>query len=270
MVIDSINDKNTGSIEIAELELNGNSVVDNTVMSQLNGTVSAQFESPVATENYQNLIDNNSTTKYLLGGRHHFWIEYEVPEPIKLKLYSLTSANDYPERDPAAWNLYASKDGEHWSCIDSVVSNLFLYRYETQYFPCKPEDTYRFFMLEVLESNASEMTQLAEWQLFNEELVSALVTPERNNAYITNFPNPFKYQTTVSCTVPDGINMVQMNIYSSTGVLIDSNTYQVKPGTNQFVWTNSKKISGLFLYNISMFSQGRIVQQQKQKFLIIK
>lgn len=270
LVIDSINDKNTGSIEIAELELNGNSVVANTVMSELNGTVSAQFESPVATENYQNLIDNNSTTKYLLGGRHHFWIEYEVPEPIKLKLYSLTSANDYPERDPAAWNLYASKDGEHWSCIDSVVSNLFIYRYETQYFPCKPEDTYRFFMLEVLESNASEMTQLAEWQLFNEELVSALVTPERNNAYITNFPNPFKYQTTVSCTVPDGINMVQMNIYSSTGVLIDSNTYQVKPGTNQFVWTNSKKISGLFLYNISMFSQGRIVQQQKQKFLIIK
>lgn len=39
------------------------------------------------------------------------WICCEVPEPVKVNMYSLTSGNDNEGRDPRSWVLEASNDG---------------------------------------------------------------------------------------------------------------------------------------------------------------
>ncbi|MDD3079943.1 MAG: glycoside hydrolase family 76 protein [Paludibacter sp.] len=271
LIIDSVADRDTDKVEIAELELHGNSISSTSVTSGSEGSLSAQFESSVDNENYPNLIDNSPTTKYLLAGRHHFWVQYEVSEPIILQQYSLTSANDYPERDPVAWNLYASNDGESWILLDSVYGISFLYRFETEYFPCVSAKEYRFFKLEVLESKASEMTQFAEWQLFASESGSGVYVPYENKNYLlANYPNPFTDKTNIVCTVPAGTGSIHLKVYTTTGILVDSQLWPAQAGKNRLVWTNSHALSGIFFYTVSAFSSGKIIQQQTGKLMIEK
>jgi len=50
--------------------------------------------------------------------------------------YTITSANDAPERDPANWALLGSNDGgATWATLDTQINQVFTDRYETRAFP---------------------------------------------------------------------------------------------------------------------------------------
>ena len=55
-------------------------------------------------ETDQQLIDGDVTTKWL-AFEPTAWIELRLSEPEAVVKYALTSANDYPERDPRDWTL---------------------------------------------------------------------------------------------------------------------------------------------------------------------
>lgn len=61
--------------------------------------------------------------------------------------YSITSANDFPERDPKDWRLLGSSNkGKSWTLIDTRTNQLFVDRFETRLFTVTNRmgfDTYR-------------------------------------------------------------------------------------------------------------------------------
>ncbi|MCC2594261.1 glycoside hydrolase N-terminal domain-containing protein [Tessaracoccus sp. OS52] len=65
--------------------------------------------------------DDHAGTKWCLSSPppEVLWIA-TLPEPQVLKGYSLTSANDAPERDPRRWRFEGSNDGETWETLDQV------------------------------------------------------------------------------------------------------------------------------------------------------
>jgi hypothetical protein len=67
---------------------------------------------------YFNLIDKDKTTKYLASYRKTFWAEYQSARPAKLFAYSVSAANDAPNRDPKSWTLYGSNNNSSWIAID--------------------------------------------------------------------------------------------------------------------------------------------------------
>src|SRR5699024_12223212 len=57
----------------------------------------------------------SADTKWCIIGppSHVFW-QAELPADAVVTSYSITSANDVPERDPQDWTLQGSQDGEAW------------------------------------------------------------------------------------------------------------------------------------------------------------
>jgi signal transduction histidine kinase/CheY-like chemotaxis protein len=82
------------------------------------------------------------------------------------KQYSITSANDFPDRDPRDWRLLGSTNlGKTWVALDFQTNQIFQERFETKTFPIASAPDCNAFRLEVLRvrdlASANSM-QLAE------------------------------------------------------------------------------------------------------------
>ncbi len=73
-----------------------------------------------APESFGSVNDGDPKTKWCVPKENIKGLIWQVDagKPTLLKSYSLTSANDAPERDPIAWTVEGSKDGEKWQTVD--------------------------------------------------------------------------------------------------------------------------------------------------------
>ena len=74
-------------------------------------------------------VDGDVATKWLdfradsnapATRRASVWLQFKFAKPVKLSGYRWYTANDFVERDPAAWRLLGSNDGTNWIVIDKV------------------------------------------------------------------------------------------------------------------------------------------------------
>ncbi|EOE6855359.1 glycoside hydrolase N-terminal domain-containing protein [Cronobacter sakazakii] len=69
-------------------------------------------------------VDGLSETKWCVSQPQPSIIwQAKLPDPTCITYYSLTSANDVPERDPTQWTFSASQDGNTWTELDSQDLN---------------------------------------------------------------------------------------------------------------------------------------------------
>jgi hypothetical protein len=143
-------------------------------ITDLGGTISAQYESGSPTgEEYTNLIDNNVRTKYLTFHASG-WIQYQANALYNVTGYTITSANDYPERDPLNWTLQGSNDGSNWTTIDSRSGEDFTDRFQTRTFSFSNSGAYSYYRFN-MSNHSGTILQLGEIELFG-TLVSSLIT----------------------------------------------------------------------------------------------
>ena len=99
------------------------------------------------------------------------WLQYQYPGGLERVItnYTITSANDAPERDPADWALLGSNDGgATWTTLDTQNNQAFADRYETRAFPIATPAAYNIYRLRidsVAEPSIAVAVQLAEIQL---------------------------------------------------------------------------------------------------------
>jgi hypothetical protein len=72
-----------------------------------------------AGEGVENAFDGNPGTKYLNLGGAGAGVIAKLGEPITLSGLRLTTANDTPDRDPVAYELYGSIDGTTWNFMSA-------------------------------------------------------------------------------------------------------------------------------------------------------
>jgi hypothetical protein len=134
-------------------------------ITNLGGTISAQYQtgSPSG-EEYTKLIDNNVNTKYLTFHASG-WIQYQAPSSYVATSYSITSANDFPERDPLSWTLQGSNDGTTWTTIDSRSNEDFPNRFQTRRFSFNNSTAYTYYRFN-MNNNSGTILQVAEIELF--------------------------------------------------------------------------------------------------------
>ncbi|CAM5567178.1 discoidin domain-containing protein [Streptomyces fumanus] len=130
------------------------------------GAISAQYEGGSSAEAHTALIDNDTATKYLT---HHptGWVQYRSPAPAAVDRYTITSANDAPDRDPSDWTLQGSMNGTDWSVLDTRVGQTFASRHQTRGFPVANSTAYPYYRLVVSRNGGSPALQMAEWQLWS-------------------------------------------------------------------------------------------------------
>ncbi|MFS8198445.1 alpha-1,2-mannosidase [Streptomyces sp. CWNU-52B] len=106
---------------------------------------------------------------------HSKWLAHEQdPElsftfdlPVTVSAYSLTSANDAPDRDPAVWVLEGSSDGRAWTQLDSREGEVFHGRYQTKEFVLARSEAHRHYRLRIATNRGADETQLNAVRFFD-------------------------------------------------------------------------------------------------------
>jgi alpha-mannosidase len=161
------------------------------------GTITAQGENTGSSEGAAQAIDNSTTTKWLDFANANpstraSWLQYQYAGGKRyiISSYTLTSANDFPARDPYNWRLRGSNDGgTTWTTLDTRSGVVFASRYQKQTFSIAspaPYNVYRLAIDQVDDPTTANSVQLAEWELIGSPqpvTVAGVSSPLANGAY---------------------------------------------------------------------------------------
>lgn len=120
---------------------------------------------PTAIEAAEFAFDGNRETKFFLNNFNGVWLQFELEEPAVAGAYTLTSANDLPQRDPIDWNVQGSQDGENWTTLDSKSGQIFEERFQLKVFRIRNEVAYKFYRLNVTRIRSGSDFQIADWTM---------------------------------------------------------------------------------------------------------
>ncbi|MBW4079873.1 discoidin domain-containing protein [Paenibacillus sp. S150] len=132
------------------------------------GTVSALYTDSPAGEEAAKAFDNSNKTKYYTPHGTNVWLQYRFANGSEFAInrYKLTSANDYPERDPQSWTLHGSNDGANWTTVDTRSNQTFDARYQVKEYKFSNTAAYEYYRLNMTSRNGTSL-QIAEIELYD-------------------------------------------------------------------------------------------------------
>jgi probable HAF family extracellular repeat protein len=148
---------------------------DTDTTDDLKGTISARGENGSG-EGMAKAFDNQAGTKWLDFSPQGSWIQYAYAAGIsgRLSSYTITSANDAPERDPMDWQLLGSNDGgTTWTAADSRTGETFGARFQKRSFSLSGAPTYKAYRLNITKvqnPSSANSVQLAEIELIGQQV----------------------------------------------------------------------------------------------------
>ncbi|GAA4715225.1 ThuA domain-containing protein [Phytohabitans rumicis] len=107
------------------------------------------------------LVDGAVGTKWLVRTPNG-WVVAKLGAPVVVSRYALTSANDFPGRDPKDWNLQGSADGANWTTLDTRSGETFPQRFQTKQYTFTNTTAYQYYRLNITANGGEPLTQLAE------------------------------------------------------------------------------------------------------------
>lgn len=120
---------------------------------------------PNGNEGSSKVVDGNTNTKYLYDYNIQSWMQQELISPAISNQYTLTSANDSPDRDPKNWILAGSNDEANWVSLDTRTNESFAGRNETKQYNFTTATAYKYYRLYITANNGSNLLQVSEWGL---------------------------------------------------------------------------------------------------------
>lgn len=82
-------------------------------------------------EGAENAFDGNTNTKYLNFDKYNAGVTIKLSSGRVVKGFTLTTANDFPGRDPTSYKLYGSNNGTTWTLLSEGALNLSNDRFTT-------------------------------------------------------------------------------------------------------------------------------------------
>ena len=114
-------------------------------------------------ENITKTLDRNKRTKWFTPYSKGLSWQLELPESRICTLYRLTSANDYPGRDPESWIVEGSRNGKDFVKIAEESNAKFETRLLEKEFRIAAPGSYRFYRLTFRKAvNGKDGFQIAE------------------------------------------------------------------------------------------------------------
>jgi hypothetical protein len=129
------------------------------------GTITSQYTDWPAGEDITKLIDNTSSTKYLTQ-HSAAWVRFQANTAQVVVRYTVTSANDVPNRDPRNWTLQGSNNGSTWTTLNTQTNQSFSARFQTKSYTFTNSTAYTYYRLNVTAVQSGSIMQLSEWELF--------------------------------------------------------------------------------------------------------
>ncbi|MDR0543109.1 MAG: glycoside hydrolase family 3 C-terminal domain-containing protein [Dysgonamonadaceae bacterium] len=175
--------KGNGNVEVAEWQLFGIPYVADSdgkifpadITEGLDIQMIARaFPEGSAGQKYTNLFNRKANFKYLVKDIKSYSIEIELNKPYKLHSSVLTSAADFPDRDPKRWTLNGFNPEIGWVELNRQTEFVFPGRLAAMRFDINTETPFTKILLAVEDNNGSADSHLLKWQLFGEEFTGTI------------------------------------------------------------------------------------------------
>jgi len=128
------------------------------------GSVVASGDNPPS-ETIAKLFDGTSATKWLTFSTTG-WVIFSITSASTVSTYTVTSANDSPDRDPKAWTLYGSNDRVAWTPIDSRSGEVFASRYQAKTYTIASPGMFAHYKFNITQNSGNlSATQVSELTL---------------------------------------------------------------------------------------------------------
>lgn len=130
---------------------------------------------PSHKEGSPKVVDGDIGSKFLVRDYPDpIWIQLQYAEPVAISQYSISSANDAPDRDPRKWELEASNDGINWTSLHTKENESFSQRHQTKTYSFSNEQKFTHYRLHILENSGSGLMQVAEIRFFSVQEIREL------------------------------------------------------------------------------------------------
>lgn len=232
----------TAGVYVCEVKNQGGTVLSNEVVLTVDyptygiditdngGVITASHNGIKSDEDVDAVIDNDATTKYCSAANagSGIWISYESTQWVVPSSYSITSANDFPDRDPKKIIFQGSESGIDWVELDRQEELEFKNRFERKTFALTTSVPFKFFRLLVTERKSANVNtfQLAEWQIFGEVIVWSDIF-ENAIDKINVYPNPVGDVFFIDMPVSGNITVLDLNGRAIRSEFIQSGIQQV-------------------------------------------
>ncbi len=128
-----------------------------------------------ANEEPSRSVDNSTTTKWLtFSPAGTFWgFRFSGGQRRAVSAYTITSANDEPNRDPYSWTLSGSNDGVNYTIIDTRTAQTFSSRFQTRLYQFNNSTAYEYYRFDMQTrfgatgQNQPVAIQVAEFELLS-------------------------------------------------------------------------------------------------------
>lgn len=134
----------------------------------MGGTLTVNRENgggPKGGEGSLKVIDGDDHTKYLAELNGNAWLRFEFTDPVVSGCYTISSANDFPDRDPRAWTFEGSNDGNTWVELDRRFNQTFESRYLMKVYYFQNDAAYKYYRLNITEIRGGNVFQFSEWTI---------------------------------------------------------------------------------------------------------
>lgn len=182
----------------SELELL-EGIIDRTSMP---GTITGSSQIDVK-ESAVAIFDNTDQTKWLTNDTTTGWVEFDFTDDVAYEIngYTITSANDSPERTPKNWTLEGANDGI-WTVVDTRTDETGWNTFEKRSYYFSNTTAYKKYRLNMSANNGSgDLMGLSELELLkiidDAQIIS--MSPDNFNAISAN-PLVLKWDTIFNTT----------------------------------------------------------------------
>ena len=155
-----------GMVALADGDQGKNKVVPVPISTALGkGILTASSKGANENEGPEKAFDGRKDSKYCTVAST-FWLQLQLTEGKKrVRSYAITSPGDNKERDPKAWALQGSNDGETWRDLDTRQRKGFSERLERSVFAVAKPGDYAYYRLSVTKNDGVQVSQIAELEL---------------------------------------------------------------------------------------------------------
>ena len=153
---------NTGDATVSITVRSGSDPND---ITDLGGTIDAQYNDSPSGEEVDKAIDNSPQTKYLTF-HSTGWVRFDAEDAYIVNGYSITSANDFDSRDPKDWIFEGSNNGSSWNTLHEVNDESFSERFLKKEYSFSNQNSYRYYRISITDNQGANIFQFAEWEIF--------------------------------------------------------------------------------------------------------
>jgi hypothetical protein len=149
------------------------------------GMVAANCEN-FPNEGPGNVFDNSDAK--LCAKQADIQVDYTYAAGRKeaIVAYALTSANDFPERDPRDWQVLGSDDGQTWTTVDERKDETFMDRHFKRVFEVQKPAAFATYRFKVLKNSGAVSSQIEEIELFVPKAPAKKLTDAEVDAFLNS------------------------------------------------------------------------------------